>query len=59
MKYIVHYGYYECDGLKIFDSLEKAKSFLDKEKRDRFVVSDWGWFYNIYEASSFELVESK
>lgn len=58
MKYIVHYGYYECDGIKIFDSLEEAKSFLTKEQAERS-LSSRGWFHDIYEANKFELVESK
>jgi len=57
MKFIVHYGYYECDGLKIFNSLKNAKSFLAKEEQERN-ISPLGWFYNIYMAENFELVES-
>lgn len=49
MKYIVHYGYFECDGMKILDSKKAVRNLIKEESKGR---SKSGLYFEIYEVNS-------
>ena len=53
MEYIVHYGYFECDGLKFLNSRKEVKDFIDKESKDR---PKHATFFRVYEVDRIERI---
>lgn len=51
MKYLVHYGYIECDGLEFFNSKEEVDLFLSKET-SRFKEINYRFWFRVYEVGS-------
>lgn len=62
MKYLVIHGYYEVDGIRIFNSLDDTIKFLRKEKdtyKNRYPRYPDGWFYQIYHGQNIIEVTDK
>lgn len=61
MKFLVHYGLYECEGFKYFVSEEAARKFISKREtklqRQRVLCDSMGWWWEIFKVESVELVE--
>ena len=58
MKYLVHYGYHECDGIKIFNSKNQVTQFL-KQERSHYKQPKWGWFFDVYEVKSINKINDE
>ena len=53
MEYVVHFGYFECDGLKFLDTREEVKSFIEEESKDR---PPGATFFRVYEFDKVERI---
>jgi hypothetical protein len=49
MEYIVHFGYFECDGLKFLDTREEVKDFIENETKGK---TRGATFFRVYEVES-------
>lgn len=56
MKYIVHYGYYECEGFKIFPTKKKVKQFIHKQTMKHLSTRE-GLFFEVFECSDIKQVD--
>ncbi len=54
MKYIVHYGYFECDGLKILNSRKAVRNFIEEESKGK---SKYSTFFRVYEVKDIKRIE--
>ena len=55
MKFLVHYGYYECEGIKIFNSEKQVKKFLTTEQNDASNKANFG--FEVYKVKSIEKIK--
>lgn len=55
MKYLVHHGYYECNGLEIFNTEAQVRKFINRKRKKQ--RNPLGWFFHVYRVNDIERIK--
>ena len=52
-QYIVHHGYFECDGLEMFETLNEVRIFIEKKSKQG---DEYSTFFRIYKVKNIDRI---